>query len=356
MQSFSLTMQDILPLLPLDTVVKGRSVDLPCPACNDTKKHLNINLEKNVFHCNRCGEHGGVLSLYCLYYPQSMKSAFHEIQRQLQGETIHRKMAVPGKAVAKKYVPQSLLADISVRNKTYRALLALLHLSSDHKKDLLHRGLSCQMIEENLYRTVPMAGQAMLCQKLLEQGCTLAGVPGFYQAKSGHWMFVSPSRGFLIPVLDMAGCIQGLTVRLDQSHKGKYRWVSSYDYQSGVKAYGWVHIAGPLQTQILLTEGHLKGEIVHRLTGQTVVAVPGVNNLTELKRLLPALYKQGVRRVMTAYDMDFLRKEPVKHAYHQLCALLEQNGVSYGAYFWPPKYNGLDDYCLASQKGTIRFY
>ena len=46
MQSFSLTMQDILPLLPLDTVVKGRSVDLPCPACNDTKKHLNINLEK----------------------------------------------------------------------------------------------------------------------------------------------------------------------------------------------------------------------------------------------------------------------------------------------------------------------
>ena len=86
MQSFSLTMQDILPLLPLDTVVKGRSVDLPCPACNDTKKHLNINLEKNVFRCNRCGEHGGVLSLYCLYYPQSMKSAFHEIQRQLQGE------------------------------------------------------------------------------------------------------------------------------------------------------------------------------------------------------------------------------------------------------------------------------
>lgn len=158
MQSFSLTMQDILPLLPLDTVVKGRSVDLPCPACNDTKKHLNINLEKNVFRCNRCGEHGGVLSLYCLYYPQSMKSAFHEIQRQLQGETIHRKMAVPGKAVAKKYVPQSLLADISVRNKTYRALLALLSLSGDHKKDLLRRGLSCQMIEENLYRTVPMAG------------------------------------------------------------------------------------------------------------------------------------------------------------------------------------------------------
>ena len=134
MQSFSLTMQDILPLLPLDTVVKGRSVDLPCPACNDTKKHLNINLEKNVFRCNRCGEHGGILSLYCLYYPQSMKSAFHEIQKQLQGETVRRKMAVPGKKVVKKYVPQSLLADISVRNKTYRALLALLNLSGDHEK------------------------------------------------------------------------------------------------------------------------------------------------------------------------------------------------------------------------------
>lgn len=356
MQSFSLTMQDILPLLPLDTTVRGRSIDLPCPACNDTKKHLNVNLEKNVFRCNRCGEHGGVLSLYCLYYPQSMKSAFDEIQKQLRGVTIQRRKAVIPRKTVKKFMPQSLLADISVRNKTYRALLALLHLSCDHEKNLLRRGLSCQMIEENFYRTVPMAGQAMLCRKLLEQGCTLVGVPGFYQSKSGHWMFVSPGRGFLIPVLDMEGRVQGLTVRLDQTCKGKYRWVSSYDYLSGVKAYGWIHVAGSLQKQIILTEGHLKGEIVHRLTGQTVIAVPGVNNLSEIKRLLPDLYQRGVRRIMTAYDMDFLRKEPVKHAYTQLCALLEQSGFSYGAYFWPPKYNGLDDYCLASQKESIRFY
>lgn len=59
---------------------------------------------------------------------------------------------------------------------------------------------------------------------------------------------------------------------------------------------------------------------------------------------------------MTAYDMDFLRKEPVKRAYHQLCVLLEQNKFAYGSYFWPPKYNGLDDYCLACQKEKIRFY
>ena len=55
-------------------------------------------------------------------------------------------------------------------------------------------------------------------------------------------------------------------------------------------------------------------------------------------------------------DMDFLRKEPVKRAYHQLCVLLEQNKFAYGSYFWPPKYNGLDDYCLACQKEKIRFY
>lgn len=356
MPTFSLTMQDILPLLPIDTSGHGRSIDLPCPACNDTKKHLNVNFEKNVFRCNRCGEHGGVLSLYCLYYPQNTKAAFDQIQRRLHGEIVSYEKPVPNKVVAKKFVPQSILADVSVRDETYRALLSLLNLDHDHKNNLLRRGLTPQTIDKNLYRTVPTADRFGLCQKLQDRGCILAGVPGFYQTSDSRWALVPPGRGFLIPVLNIAGQIQGLTVRLDHARKGKYRWVSSYNYFNGVKAYGWVHVAGALQRQIILTEGHLKGEIVHQLTGQTVIAVPGVNHLSEMKRLLPDLHDRGVRSIMTAYDMDFLRKETVQRAHEQLCALLKNNGFSYGTYFWPPTYNGLDDYCLASQKERIRFY
>ena len=357
MQTFPFTMLDILPLLPVGPANNNRSINVPCPACNDQKRHLNINLEKNVYRCNRCGEYGGVLDLYCLYYPQERASAFNEISTRLKDKTIQpASSSYPKKTVGKQFVHQSILADVSIRDNTYRTLLGLLSLSNDHQQNLMKRGLSSEMIRENLYRTVPVAGQSIICKKLQDKGCLLSGVPGFYQTRSGHWMLVPLSRGFLIPVLDINGKIQGLTIRLDQTEKSKYRWVSSYDYPSGVKAYGWVHVAGTLQKTVILTEGHLKGEIIHRLSGKTVIAVPGVNNLSELKLILPTLRDKGVEHIMIAYDMDFLRKKSVYTSYLQLRQVLQQYKFTSGTYFWPPKHNGLDDFIVASNNTKICFY
>ena len=60
-------MSDIIPLLGLPYPPYGRSAyNISCPCCDDNprKKHLNINLKKDVFRCPRCGFCGGVFDLY----------------------------------------------------------------------------------------------------------------------------------------------------------------------------------------------------------------------------------------------------------------------------------------------------
>ena len=46
-----------------------------------------------------------------------------------------------------------------------------------------------------------------------------------------------------------------------------------------------------------LTEGPMKADVIHYLTGQTVLAVAGVNSLTQLELILPQLHEQGVEPV-----------------------------------------------------------
>ena len=88
----------------------------------------------------------------------------------------------------------------------------------------------------------------------------------------------------------------------------------------------------------------MKADIIHYLTGQTVLAVAGVNTLTHLELVLPQLRKQGVVRVMTAFDMDFMSNPHVQGGYMNLVSLLSAQGFTYGTYLWDPQYKGLDDY------------
>ena len=84
--------------------------------------------------------------------------------------------------------------------------------------------------------------------------------------------------------------------------------------------------------------------MVHQLTGQTVLAVPGVNALTHLEKTLLTLRELGVRHIMTAFDMDFLSNPHVQSGYDALTQKLMTLGFRYGTYLWDPGYNGLDDY------------
>lgn len=61
---------DIISILGLPHPTLGQtSYYIPCPCCDKEphKKHLNINVKKDVFRCPRCGVSGGIFDLYSLF-------------------------------------------------------------------------------------------------------------------------------------------------------------------------------------------------------------------------------------------------------------------------------------------------
>ncbi|MCL2106958.1 MAG: DUF3854 domain-containing protein [Oscillospiraceae bacterium] len=333
-------MADILPLLGLPEPPQyRRDYYVPCPRCDSEQgKHLNIHLEKDVFRCPRCGIQGGVFDLYALYTDIPRDTVLADLRTRTGNSSVpvqHKPMSAPP--------AETPCADIAMRDAVYRALLAKLSLAPDHQHNLTNRGLSPEAIARNGYRTTPLVGIKALAKQLLAEGHALQGVPGFFR-DNDQWSFVPEQRGILIPVRDVQGRIQGLQVRRDNAEKRKFRWVSSASYPDGCRAEGWTHFVGSPREKIILIEGPLKADVVHHLTGHSVLAVPGVNALTHLEKALLALRELGVRHIMTAFDMDFLSNPHVQSGYDALTQKLMSLGFRYGTYLWNPGYNGLDDY------------
>ena len=95
---------------------------------------------------------------------------------------------------------------------------------------------------------------------------------------------------------------------------------------------------------MILTEGPMKADVIHTLTGLSVLAIPGVNSLTQLKSALEDLKKEGLRKINTAFDMDFSTNCYVQNGFNNLLSLLDEMGFRFGSYVWDPRYKGLDDY------------
>ncbi len=337
-------MWDVISLLGLPYPPSGRaSYYIPCPCC-DTKardKHLNINLKKEVFRCPRCGISGGIFDLYAV---------FTGIPRDEVRRAIIDRIGIPDtkpehrKPVPIKVKEECPITDIDSRHATYSALLSKLSLAPDHKENLLNRGLSESDIRRLGYKTAPVVGMAQIAKQLQAEGLYLAGVPGFYRDDNGAWTLVHEKRGMLIPVRDHLGRIQGLQNRRDNVQKRKFRWISSADETDGCRAEGWTHLVGPIRPTIVLTEGPMKADVIHALTGLTVLAVPGVNSLTQLETALTELRSEGLTEIKTAFDMDFASNHHVQAGYNNLLQLLGDMGFRYGIYLWDPSYKGLDDY------------
>ena len=344
-------MWDIVSLLGLPMPTSGKSsYYIQCPCCDETpeKKHLNINLKKEVFRCPRCGISGGIFDLYALYTGVSRGQVRKELVERLGPPELimHQK-----KKVVSEPKEECPLADIESRNHAYAAMLSKLSLAADHKENLLSRGLKEPEIERLGYKTTPVVGMSAIAKQLQSEGLSLAGVPGFYRDKNGAWTFVHEKRGILIPVRDRFGRIQGLQIRRDNVSRRKFRWVSSAEMEDGCRAEGWTHLAGKVRSTILLTEGPMKADVIHALTDLTVLAVPGVNSLTQLQMTLEDLRSEGLAEIKTAFDMDFATNHHVQNGYNSLLQLLGDMGFTFGTYLWDPCYKGLDDYILACFAG-----
>lgn len=68
---------DVVELLGIRVVRNtGTQLHCKCPFCDDRKAHLNINLGKNVFRCNRCGKGGRCIAPLC-------RGEWHQLERRI---------------------------------------------------------------------------------------------------------------------------------------------------------------------------------------------------------------------------------------------------------------------------------
>ncbi len=338
----------------------GRQVNIDCPCCGGKKK-LNINIVKGVARCSKCGEiSGGPMNLWAALrgLPVPYNGRLTSEEAQIVGKDFFNQTQSPSadkntkKAIGRKrriFEEVELpLAPVDVRDKTYRSLLDLLDLEDNHFENLMSRGLPFQLIYDNLYRSYPISGHRDLCHMLLSQGCILEGVPGFYK-KDGIWTLRNNPSGFLIPQKDGRGRILGLQIRTD---KGSARYITlstcsnEKEYPSGTGAKANPHfVKGNLGIEkMIITEGPLKGDIISYYTGYSVLALQGVNAISNLENILEQLKIKGLKMVYIAFDMDIKDKPEVKKALDKLKEKLILCELPHKTIVWSEEEKGLDDW------------
>lgn len=330
--------------LVLDSRTLRRSeVGASCPFCGDHgpgKYHLSLNTTMDQYRCNLCGAHGNSVTLYARIKGMSNKEAYRELSRET------RAYPFPQQPVSQNTERQPL--SLEQRHAAYTTMLNHLTLLGKHRENLLGRGLSMERIERNQYRSMPETDRSrrLLAEILRRSGHELLGLPGF-RTYYGSWSISGPT-GFLIPVRNKDGLIQGLKIRLDGADANrKYRWLSSRDLPNGTRSYSWVHVTGNTASKrAYLTEGPLKGDAASFLANDALfVCIGGVNATNGLKDTLIDL---GVREVVEAMDMDQLTNENVRKAVLAMRREVQTiPSVKYYKYTWDPAYKGVDDYLLS---------
>ena len=355
-------MQEVCGLVGIPVPPNRTVFEVNCPSCGG--KRLNIDLSKQVFNCCRCGNGGGMVRLFSLFTSVPESRAYSEILNALNHDISDRKKNLPDDLQPKELA----LADIDKRDRTYQMLLDQLILAPDHLENLKNRGLTEAEIRWLGYKSMPISGHELIAEQLQLAGCYLKGVPGFYK-RNNKWTLKYQKRGIMIPVCDLEGKIQGITIRLDDANTaGKFRWMSTSGRENGCGAKAWAHYTGGWHEgnpDIFLTEGPMKADIFYLLTRKPAIAIPGVTAVDEAIKLLLQLKKRGLRRVRIALDMDYLDTQwvigeggtvsetvsQVYKDYKKLITKLVDKNFEYSRVIWLRKYKGIDDY-LASRKRT----
>lgn len=301
MSGFDYGILDVVQVLHLR---KRRGNYYDCPFCGETHGKLNINVEKNVFRCNRCDASGGMLKLYADLHNVTLSEANQQIREAL-GKGEYRTDYIKATPVQEEKATAEL-APIEEIHRTYQRMLSMLTLNRKHQEDLQRRGLKPEQIEAQRYRSVPLFGMKKLVKRLAEEGYMVKGVPGFYRDTDGNWTinFKAENSGILIPIVSLDGFIQGFQIRVDHvTDTKKYIWLSSVNYDQGVSSGSPVHVIGDLAAErVYLTEGALKGTIAHYLSGATFVCVAGVNQYRNLKYQIQRSEIIMIKKLRVAVD------------------------------------------------------
>lgn len=326
-----------------------------CPSCDpdgEKQPKLYVNADSRSFYCFRCGAKGGAVDLYALFHGISFDEAKKEM-RKIRSDASYEfsKVAVTS-AVTEKETTTVASRSVKQKDLVYEAMVDELRLSFAHRVFLRKRGLTDEQIDEFRFRSLPQGTneRKALVNALSEQGFELLGIPGFYQAETGI-KFVPFENGILIPLLGVTGKIQGFQIRSTRNNaKSKYFSLSSGSKEKGCKSETYIHCVGMNRdTKVAyLTEGALKADVAHSLSGIPFLSVLGVKCIKHLPKYLKSY--PNLKTVYICYDMDKFENPNVMQAQDELCRLLKEYGIRPIILNWDRSFKGIDDFLLAQSK------
>ena len=359
---FPFDIMDVASLLRLNIRRRGpEGVYVDCPICGDKRGKAYLNTAKNVWRCNYCSKGGGMLALYGMVNGLSNSEAYREICDDLmtgdapRGEFRHAAEAVPR-------ITQSERASRQDIHKTMTALLSMLTLTQAHREHLRAvRGLSDEQIDWFGFKSTPNQSLCRyLAYQLIQNGCVVQGVPGFFQDEKNRWTirFYNRTAGIMIPIYGIDGLLSGIQTRLDHPIKDKddppekcgvkYLSLSSTGKKMGASCGSMVHFVGnPRSRVVYVTEGALKADIAYALTGRSFLATIGANNVSQLEPIFAFLRKNGTEEIIEAEDMDKYRNSAVNSGASKVYAMARRNGLACRRLTWNPRYKGIDEWQLA---------
>jgi hypothetical protein len=307
--------------------IKNGEAFAVCPFCGNTKGKFSYVIQKgnkeNYYNCFSCGAHGGAISLHIALSNEDYsgadgkKRAARDIFQAINGNTSfeenHKKVSEN-----MEYTDEAEKLSDEKISKVYYALLKELKLKDKHKADLLKRGLTEKDVERYRFKSTPDGDERFaVCRRLIRQGLSLEGVPGFYINRRGSWDMKIPGSGYLCPVFDgEKNLIIGFQIRVDEPKDGgKYLWFSSSGKQKGCSS-GAVPtlLPGKCSDKVIITEGILKATVVYSLLkGEiSVIGVPGVKSIKGIDDYL-SRFDTARTLIFESYDMDKAMKSKDEH-------------------------------------------
>ena len=323
-----------------------------CPKSNHAKsKKIKIDFTGGWFKCAKCGD-GGSSPVSLFMHVTDIADATEAAR------TMHKLLGDDGNSSRPAPAPKTPepvgyeAAELSVRNHTYTSMLQLLPLAPSHRKSLKERGLTDDQVDHLGYKSLPR-DRRQLCKKLLQKGCVLEGVPGFFKDKQDNWTLNVFGTGIFIPFRNALGQIQFMQIRTDNPKEDGQRY---FALSSSGKAFGtgsrtWIHARKGARSEdwkeIFITEGALKADVASCLSGKNFLGIAGVNNIGDLPRALRDLTLSGLEKVSLCYDMDKIENARVLEGESKVKEMLELLRIPYDIVEWSGA-KGIDDWLNAN--------
>lgn len=337
-----------------------------CPYCQGQWK-LNINAEKGVFRCARCGEKGNSIKLHSKLKDLSYEAA----KEELLGDTLKPRFSF--EVSTSKGLKTASLCQ---RSKIYKAIIKNGYASKAQADDLKRRGLANEQISWYVTCSYGMKKEfSNWCKgeyhALLEYGNPV-GIPGLFgkilkdengrEDTSQVFLNMPKDLGYFIPVITHTrkgtqeiSCMQIRHLKGDL----RYSFFTSGDdaLENGVSVSEcnkvhytrnfWIDGKMVIPETVNLTEGALKADVASVLSGQPFIAILGVNNTRDLHDELIFLKSHGCKKINVCFDMDYATNKNVAKALNEVNGLIISIGLTPRKITWDKAYKGIDDYLLS---------